>query len=726
MSITAHSENRAWAFQALDEVQAFLQDPDFEGTPQEETVVIERKRKELRDNKYRVVILGAFNVGKSAMINAFLGDEYLPMVLEECTTKITHIIKADAMTASLVMTAAPSPEELESLANLMKALNVGATVAEATEANEIRISYATTAARDLLKSLRPLVTVSADDDFPHLKSLRGKFDEIYIHLPTDLLEEDIALVDSPGVHSISETNKRIAQEIIPNSHLVCCLVDSQYAGNEQNRSFIESVAGYKHRKMFFVINKADQLNSDEIDPRGHAGPAKDLLRSLAGIVDNPELFFVSSLYALVAQQLEHKKIDLADIDQNNKIKVPFAIQRRLLESDDPAREFAAHLMEQSNITALKTRLLEYLYSENREGAIVESVCRFLDTKTWSLTRPLQIKLDLARDVPRLLELGAERERLTAELKASNETAERALGSFKAMAAGEKVDGTEYKGYEALVGELVNEKAVKEQVLDPLGAWLRVKSNFAKAKKDSYAPLKSEVENKIDALLQNAGAAINAEVDSIEDAALDMAGTLRRDVGSSDRGYIEPARGRVGTIKAGLACSYFAYMLVGGAVLAGAGAALVVAGMAPQIDINIGAAAGAAAGVLLGIILRAVTARCALRKKLNRIVGEKVNQILMAAPKNKSAQVASVRDQLNDLLAKRRAAFADALQFAFDKDAARLKRELATVADEEDALKQKQRELLDRIEPKLEKLLTIGQKASEIAKANAPAEEAFSA
>jgi len=303
MSIKKHQENRLWAFEALTLLEEFTNDPEFEGDKSQEINRIRGKRSELKDGKYRVVFLGEFNVGKTTLINAFFGDTYLPMVLEECTAKVTHVMSGDTMQL-ILRSQSPIPSEtIQVLREFFSYTGIEADISPDTSYNFWVITYKTAYPEDIHRTLSAIVTLTADEEFPKLKILREKVDEVIVVIPEKTFEEDIALVDSPGVHSITETHKKITEDIIPNCHLVICLLDSQSAGNEHNRDFISKLVREYQRKVFFVINKSDQLNPDEIDPQGRRGPAKDLLRCIDGIVDNPEIFFVSALYALYASQL---------------------------------------------------------------------------------------------------------------------------------------------------------------------------------------------------------------------------------------------------------------------------------------------------------------------------------------------------------------------------------------------------------------------------------------
>ncbi len=730
MNIEQHIAHRAWAFQALDALDAFLDDPDFSGDQEEETRVIERKRRELRDGKYRVVILGEFNVGKSALVNALLGDEYLPMVLEECTTKITHIVKAEDMRMVLNLSSQVTEAELETLGRLVAACGVQADILAGEDMNQIVLGFPSNEARDLLRTLRPLVTVTADEDFPQLRAFRGKFDEIGIHLPTDLLADDVALVDSPGVHSISETNTRIAEDIIPNSHLVICLLDSQNPGTEQNRDFIDKVVKHRHRKVMFVINKSDQLNEDEIDPKGRRGPAKDLVRSLRGVVEAPEIYFVSALYGLVSAQLSHSQITLEDIDKNNKIKIPWTLQQELMQGGDPAAGVAQYLGEKSNIAPLRERLLRYLYTENREGALLESACRFVDDKAWTFARPIQVQLELARDVPRLSELGAQHDKLSASIADGDRRANAVCEALKQMSGGGTVDEREFPGYEGLLNSRLTEDSIQRGIVAPSREWIYDNLNYRASKQGAFAPFAARIDGLAGKFLQDLCNALNAEIDLVEGTALSKMGGLCP-VEPPRHTAIQTPRMQIQAPRASLAGSCFGFALFGGALFAAAGAGVAASGVLarvpdiqaqldllvnPAMTLQVVAGAGAVLGALVGIVLRAATGKSVRRKKLTNAAREQVMQAIIGSGKGADGPV---KEQLRAAAQQRRAEFSAYLQKAFENATSEMRDRLAVVTEEEDELRRKQEELIGRLEPKLAELTELGRMALETAEANAP-------
>ena len=738
-----HAENREWAFASLDVLQAYLDDEDFHGDSAEARTAIERKREELRESKYQVVFLGAFNVGKSTLINALIGNEYLPSVLEECTAKITHVVKADEMKTVISLTESATDAELQSLSDLLAGYGVETQLSQTSERYELVIAYQSNMPRELRTSLNALITMGAEEDFPQLRTLRAKFDEIFLYLPDVTLEDDIALIDSPGVHSMSESNTKLTQDIIPHSHLVVCLIDSQSAGSKQDRGFIEMIVKHRLRKVLFVMNKSDQLNAEEIDARGHRGPAKDLFRGLEGVVEAPELFFISSLYALIAGQLEKGHIGLDALDTNNKIKIPFSAQRSLLKSESPEQEIAAYLKSQSGFDAFKNRLLDYLYHENREGAILESVCRFLAAEAWKFVRPLEIQLEMARNVPRLDELTRLCNELSEALDKNRWQANEFVGALDALAGGGRLEGVSHAGYGMLADGLLTTKTIEAEVLAPLQTWLQNKDNFRKARRSGYKLVQEEMEQTLDRFLARVYAELNQEMERLEhpylerlDAALENNEQVRPNAVTALPPKLLPIRTRLGA-------SYTGFFLMGAAICAALGFALTTKWAAcrafletaltqyPQVGeclkivlpcctldqtVLVGLIVGGVLGALGGILLRKLTATNAQRKKVTTAMIKQINQVLVAETCGDSG---SIKTQLRKNIEQRRTDLLSAVQNALDAVAARITEKLDAAKTEEEALRRTQAEIIARIEPKTETLKTLMETARQIAEAHTP-------
>ena len=747
--MNTHLENRAWAFEALDELETFLGDEDFERDPEEERATLQRKRKELKEGKYRVVFVGTFNVGKSTLINAFLGDDYLPTVLEECTTKIIHVMRAEELRTVINLTENVSGEEVQALEELLRAYDTKAKVELHDEQQEIAISYAYASASSVRQTLDALTTMRADEDYPKMRTLRSKFEELFVYVPTDTLEEDIALVDSPGAHSIDETNQHIAQEIIPHSHLVVCMLDSQNAGNEQNRKFIENVVGQRRRKMFFLINKADQLNENEIDVTARRGPARDLVRCLQDVVANPELFFVSSLYGLLSARLTKKKLTLADIDGDNKIRIPYEVRRALDDAEEPETEAAKYLYEKSYLDNFRTRLFDYLYTENREGAIVQSICCFLDSLAWKFARPLEVKLDMVRHIPRLDEIARERDELSQRLDKLTKTAEAVTNDYKLASAGGEQHGRKFPGYEGLVDSHLNHASVERLFLAPLREWILKDENWQSAEKSGFKQLTRSLEKRLEAYLGQIQSDINTQVRGVENRTLESAAEVAPEMEPIEQPVVACSCGEVGEVSMGLGGSYFGFAVVGAVagagVLAGAAAlffanagtremALSLVERLPDLGgalgeptvrsfAALGGIGGAVLGSVFGVIVRLGTAGGARRSKMIQGFSERVSQRLLTGYKDGvGKQIASVREQLIDSLAERREGFGAAVGKEMDAVLTDVNGHIHALKLEEERLKEEQAATISRLEPKIGQLKGLAETARQIANVDRPSQK----
>ena len=737
-----HAENREWAFASLDALQTYLDDEDFHGDGAEARTAIERKREELRESKYQVVFLGAFNVGKSTLINALLGNEYLPSVLEECTAKITHVVKANEMKTVISLTESATEAELQSLSDLLAGYGVETQLSQTSERYELVIAYQNNMPRELRTSLNALITMGAEEDFPQLRTLRAKFDEIFLYLPDVTLEDDIALIDSPGVHSMSESNTKLTQDIIPLSHLVVCLIDSQSAGSKQDRGFIEMIVKHRRRKVLFVMNKSDQLNAEEIDARGHRGPAKDLFRGLEGVVEAPELFFISSLYALIAGQLAKGHIGLDALDANNKIKIPFSTQRTMLQSEAPEQEMAAYLQGQSGFEAFKGRLLDYLYHENREGAILESVCRFLSAEAWKFLRPLEIQLEMARNVPRLDELTFLCNELSEALDKNRWQVNEFVGALDALSAGGRLEGMSHAGYGMLADGMLTTKTIDAEVLAPLQTWIQNGDNFRKARRSGYKPLQEQMEQALDRFMARVHAELNQEMERLEHPYLERLDATLENVEHVRPNSVTALPPKLTPIRAGLGSSYVGFFLAGAAVCAALGFAIttkwtegrafletalaqypplgewlknaVPSGM--DQTVFAGLILGGVLGALGGILVRKVSGTGAQRKKVTAAMIKQINQALVGET---SGDKGSVKTQLRKNIDQRRTDLLVAVQNAMDADAARIKEKLDVARSEEEVLLKTQAETIARVEPKADALKNLMETAQEIAEAHTP-------
>lgn len=201
-------------------------------------------------------------------------------------------------------------------------------------------------------------------------------------MPLPRWAEDIVLTTRPGVHSMSDTEESVTYGVIGQLDLVLFIFDAEHGGNRHDFAFMRRIVENRRRQMFFAINRRDQLEEDEIDPTGERGRGRTIMDGLSSFVREPDLFFVSGLYALRARQLATGAIPIENICNSRAIKIPYDIETQLREnSGQGTKALVDHLLEESGIQTFEERVAHYLHNENKELAVVaegllmlESLC----------------------------------------------------------------------------------------------------------------------------------------------------------------------------------------------------------------------------------------------------------------------------------------------------------------------------------------------------------------
>src|SRR5262245_49668958 len=173
----------------------------------------------LEAERFHLVVLGEFNHGKSTFVNALLGSDILPTGITPTTASINHVVWAAQPTAHV-------------------ALVTGET-------------------RPLDPSqLKEWVTVAG-----------GRASEVaYVELgfPSELLRNNVVLVDTPGVNDLNEQRAEVTYGYVPRADAVVFLLDAGQALKDSEREFLRSrVLESARERLIFVLGKMDMLSKDE-------------------------------------------------------------------------------------------------------------------------------------------------------------------------------------------------------------------------------------------------------------------------------------------------------------------------------------------------------------------------------------------------------------------------------------------------------------------------------
>lgn len=171
----------------------------------------------LRENRFNLVILGAFKRGKSTLINALLGEPILPTAIVPLTSVVTVLGYGEQLNIEVIFQ------------------------------NEERRRI----------SQRELVDYITEKGNPrNRKGVR----EVDIAYPSDYLKDGVRVIDTPGVGSVYSHNTEVAYNYLPqvDAAIFVVTVDPPLSAAEQE--FLKDIREYVH-KLFVVLNKIDYVEA---------------------------------------------------------------------------------------------------------------------------------------------------------------------------------------------------------------------------------------------------------------------------------------------------------------------------------------------------------------------------------------------------------------------------------------------------------------------------------
>jgi small GTP-binding protein len=223
----------------------------------------------LDDERFTVVVLGEFNHGKSTFINALLGAPVMPTGITPTTAVLAHVMHGPRATATLV------------------------------GEDGARKSIASAALADW-------ITV---DGQAQQQSKEGKgegqgngsaaaFHHVELTQPSALLENQLTIVDTPGVNDINEQRAEITYGYLPRADAAVFLLDATQILTASERQFLEErILRSTRDRLLFVVAKTDLLDEAEL-----AETLAFAKKHLAAIVPEPAIFPVSAKRALAGDR----------------------------------------------------------------------------------------------------------------------------------------------------------------------------------------------------------------------------------------------------------------------------------------------------------------------------------------------------------------------------------------------------------------------------------------
>jgi hypothetical protein len=175
----------------------------------------------LAEDRFTLAVLGQFKRGKSSLMNAIIGRELLPTGLLPLTSAITMLKYGPEDKLIINHFESPFPEELP------------------------------------VSSLAGFVTENGNP------GNRRKVKTAIVELPVPFLRRGIEFVDTPGIGSAITANTTTTYSFLPECDAVLFVTGVDSPMTSAELEFLKEIQEYVN-KIFFVVNKADLVNSNEL------------------------------------------------------------------------------------------------------------------------------------------------------------------------------------------------------------------------------------------------------------------------------------------------------------------------------------------------------------------------------------------------------------------------------------------------------------------------------
>jgi len=281
MDLTAYEESKFELAGVLRTASALL--------PNEETERHRRIRElqaRLAEDRFNLVVVGRFSRGKSSLMNAILGHDWLPTGLVPLTsviTTVTYGTKPEVVLeyqdrgfkAKIALAALPD--------NITQAGNPG-------NAKKIKVAE--------------------------------------VHLPAEILRRGFFFVDTPGLGSSIAENTRTTESFLPEADAFLLVTGYESPLSEDEARFLRSVSS-SSRRVFIVLNKQDTVDFAQ---RGQAlAYVESQLRGLFE-QDLPSIFSISARDGLEAKKTQDSQLlDASGLPQLEEALVQFLLAEKSSE-----------------------------------------------------------------------------------------------------------------------------------------------------------------------------------------------------------------------------------------------------------------------------------------------------------------------------------------------------------------------------------------------------------
>jgi len=200
----------------------------------------------IKQEHFKVLVIGKFSTGKSSLINALLGDEVLPDSLNPCTAYINEVTYGKVPKAA-VSFKNPLPENWE-------------LWVQNEQIKEHILKYADGQVPDYivddLEALAGCVTIPYDEeeDEPIATLDNSPFAKAVIYYPSELCKNGIEIIDSPGLDESQDRTAVVEQYLKKVDAVIYVTTNIATGGDGDKEILAQYLDSNEIKNVFFVCN----------------------------------------------------------------------------------------------------------------------------------------------------------------------------------------------------------------------------------------------------------------------------------------------------------------------------------------------------------------------------------------------------------------------------------------------------------------------------------------
>lgn len=269
----------------------------------------------LAKEKHKVVFISPFSYGKSTLVNALLGDKILQSDIRAETANITKLVYGKEK--EIYIKRSNGLVEIKSYKNLT----------------------------DLKDKLLEVTSARKDGN---------NVEEIIVETQV-CLEEEITIVDSPGLFSRYSHHDKLSKKALEEGDMIVFIIDPAKVGESNYTELLKEYLPklFKNRKDFcFVVSKRDLYDSEEEEKIKKE--IQIVLEELS--FGDADVFFVSAYQGMLAKRVINKELDWKELGKDKNIFVEedgFTLRGREIKEHHVVK-----ILEYSQIEQLRNRIID--------------------------------------------------------------------------------------------------------------------------------------------------------------------------------------------------------------------------------------------------------------------------------------------------------------------------------------------------------------------------------